>query len=85
MGDRVPRKRAVGLVSYYCRGMAKRDDRSCGQGKEATAMNEVTAENIRRYRERRSWTQEQLAEAAQVNLRTIQRAEASQPSPSMTR
>jgi transcriptional regulator with XRE-family HTH domain len=38
-------------------------------------MNEVIATNIRQYREHLSWTQEQLADAAQVNVRTVQRAE----------
>lgn len=38
-------------------------------------MNDVIAHNIRSFREERSWTQEQLAEAAQLNPRTIQRAE----------
>ncbi len=38
-------------------------------------MNEVIAENIRRMRERRSWTQEHLAKAASVEVRTVQRVE----------
>jgi transcriptional regulator with XRE-family HTH domain len=41
-------------------------------------MSQALAENIRALRERCCWTQEQLAEAAQVNLRTVQRAEAAQ-------
>jgi transcriptional regulator with XRE-family HTH domain len=41
-------------------------------------MNQALAENIRTLRETRSWTQEQLAEAAQLNPRTVQRAEAAQ-------
>jgi len=36
----------------------------------------IVAENIKRQREARSWTQEHLAQAAQVDVRTIQRAEA---------
>lgn len=41
-------------------------------------MKQALSENIRSLRERRSWTQEQVAQVAQVNLRTIQRAEAAQ-------
>jgi len=40
--------------------------------------NEFIAANVRILRERLAWTQEQLADAARVNLRTIQRAEAAQ-------
>ena len=36
----------------------------------------LIASNIRRLREARSWTQEQLAAAARLDVRTIQRAEA---------
>jgi transcriptional regulator with XRE-family HTH domain len=38
-------------------------------------MNETIAANIRRHRERLAWTQRQLAEAAKLNERTVQRAE----------
>ena len=38
-------------------------------------MNEVIAANIRNRRENRAWTQEHLAEAAQISVRTVQRAE----------
>ena len=41
-------------------------------------MNQALADNIRALREQHSWTQEQLAEAARVHHRTIQRAEAAQ-------
>lgn len=41
-------------------------------------MNQALADNIRTLRETRSWTQEQLAEAARLNPRTVQRAEAAQ-------
>ena len=39
-------------------------------------MNQALSDNIRTLREQHSWTQEQLAEAAQVHHQTIQRAEA---------
>jgi len=35
----------------------------------------IIATNIRQHRERLGWTQEHLAEAAQINVRTLQRAE----------
>jgi transcriptional regulator with XRE-family HTH domain len=38
-------------------------------------VNDATASNIRRLREHLTWTQEQLAEAARINVRTVQRAE----------
>jgi transcriptional regulator with XRE-family HTH domain len=38
-------------------------------------MNNTTGANIRRLREHKSWTQEQLAGAAGVDVRTVQRAE----------
>jgi transcriptional regulator with XRE-family HTH domain len=38
-------------------------------------MNQTIASNIRRHRERRSWSQRHLADAANVNERTVQRAE----------
>lgn len=38
-------------------------------------MNDVVASNIRFHREDRAWTQEQLAEAAALAPRTVQRAE----------
>jgi transcriptional regulator with XRE-family HTH domain len=41
-------------------------------------VNQALAENIKSLREEHSWTQEQLAEAAQLHHRTIQRAEAGQ-------
>jgi transcriptional regulator with XRE-family HTH domain len=43
--------------------------------KEHASMNDVVATNIRRCREHLAWTQEQLAEASRVNVRTVQRAE----------
>jgi len=43
--------------------------------KEARAMNDVVATNIRQHRERNAWTQEHLADAAQLSVRTVQRAE----------
>jgi transcriptional regulator with XRE-family HTH domain len=39
-------------------------------------MNRALADNIRTLRAQRAWTQEQLADAAQLHHRTIQRAEA---------
>jgi transcriptional regulator with XRE-family HTH domain len=44
--------------------------------KEKTMQEKIVAENIKRHREARSWTQEHLAQAARVDVRTIQRAEA---------
>lgn len=41
-------------------------------------MQETIARNIRTHRERLSWTQAQLAEAARIQIRTVQRAEAAQ-------
>lgn len=41
-------------------------------------MSTAIAANIRYHRERLSWTQECLAEAAQLNVRTVQRAEEGQ-------
>jgi transcriptional regulator with XRE-family HTH domain len=41
-------------------------------------MDNVIGRNIRAHRERLSWTQEQLAAAADVSLRTVQRAEEGQ-------
>lgn len=38
-------------------------------------MNDVIAANIRNRREHLAWTQEHLAEAAQLSVRTVQRAE----------
>ncbi len=38
-------------------------------------MNEAIANNIRQHRRRLSWTQEHLAAAASLNVRTVQRAE----------
>src|SRR5438477_4609324 len=42
-------------------------------------MDNITAENIRRHREQRSWTQAHLAEAAALSERTVQRAEEGKP------
>jgi len=42
-------------------------------------MGNITAENIRRFREQRSWTQAHLAEAAALSERTVQRAEEGKP------
>ena len=39
-------------------------------------MDEVIGQNIRAQRDERAWTQEHLAQAAGVNVRTVQRAEA---------
>jgi transcriptional regulator with XRE-family HTH domain len=41
-------------------------------------MNEVVAANIRTHREKKAWTQEHLAGAADVTVRTVQRAESGQ-------
>jgi transcriptional regulator with XRE-family HTH domain len=41
-------------------------------------MDNVIGRNIRAHRERLSWTQDQLAAAADVSLRTVQRAEEGQ-------
>jgi transcriptional regulator with XRE-family HTH domain len=38
-------------------------------------MNEIIATNIRAHRERLAWTQRQLADAAKITERTVQRAE----------
>jgi transcriptional regulator with XRE-family HTH domain len=38
-------------------------------------MNEVIASNVRRFREQRNWTQEELADKAGRDVRTIQRVE----------
>jgi transcriptional regulator with XRE-family HTH domain len=38
-------------------------------------MNEVIGTNIRQLREEKPWTQEQLAQAAALDVRTVQRAE----------
>lgn len=38
-------------------------------------MNEAIAQNIRRERDNKCWTQSVLAQAAKVEVRTIQRAE----------
>ncbi len=38
----------------------------------------VIAENIRRHREKCHWTQEELAIAADIDTRTVQRAERGQ-------
>lgn len=42
-------------------------------------MDSTIGENIRRLREQRHWSQEQLAGAAAVSARTIQRAERGEP------
>jgi transcriptional regulator with XRE-family HTH domain len=39
-------------------------------------MNDVVAKNIRALREHRGWTQEHLAQASDIDTRTVQRAEA---------
>jgi transcriptional regulator with XRE-family HTH domain len=41
-------------------------------------MNQTIAANIRRHRDRLAWTQRQLADAAKVTERTVQRAEDAQ-------
>src|SRR4051812_7319472 len=70
-------RRTVGLLSPYCRGALmpkKRTSRPPQQRREAR-MDNTVGENIRKYREARSWTQVQLAEAAVIDERTVQRAE----------
>ena len=42
-------------------------------------MGDVVGKNIRAHRERLAWTQEQLAAAAEVSVRTVQRAEEGHP------
>jgi transcriptional regulator with XRE-family HTH domain len=42
-------------------------------------MSNTTGANIRRLREHKPWTQEQLAGAAGVDVRTVQRAEKGEP------
>ena len=42
-------------------------------------MSNTMGANIRRIREQRPWTQEQLAGAANVDVRTVQRAEKGEP------
>ncbi|QDE69817.1 hypothetical protein BHS09_24120 [Myxococcus xanthus] len=42
---------------------------------EAIELNAVIAENVRRLREHKSWSQEILAGAAEINVRTVQRVE----------
>jgi len=74
--DRIPRtatNRAVGGLSGYCRGVSGPSSRTPSAGKEN--MMNIIATNIRQHRERLGWTQEHLAEAAQINVRTLQRAE----------
>jgi len=41
-------------------------------------VNNVVSKNIRQLREHRAWTQEHLAEAAGITVRTVQRAESGQ-------
>lgn len=43
------------------------------------SMQTVIGQNIKKLRDLNSWTQEHLAEAANVTSRTVQRAEAGQP------
>ncbi|NBC46254.1 helix-turn-helix domain-containing protein [Corallococcus exiguus] len=42
---------------------------------EVNALNAVIAENVRRFREQKSWSQEILAGAAEISVRTVQRVE----------
>ncbi|NVJ08378.1 helix-turn-helix transcriptional regulator [Myxococcus sp. AM001] len=42
---------------------------------EVIAVNAVIAENVRRHREQKSWSQETLAGAADISVRTVQRVE----------
>lgn len=42
-------------------------------------MHSIVGQNIKNIRSLRSWTQEQLADAAEVTSRTVQRAEAGEP------
>jgi transcriptional regulator with XRE-family HTH domain len=52
--------------------------RSSSKGRR-TKMDQPIAQNVRRLREERQWTQAELSVAAGVDERTIQRAEAGQP------
>ena len=49
---------------------------------QVTAMNRSTGDRLREFRRRKGWTQEELATASDVGLRTVQRIEAGEtPNP----